>query len=281
MLKLDFKIRIGAIASKVWQVLWSDITYRKWAAVFREGSYVVTDWKTGSKAHFLTPEGDGIYSLICENRLNEYMEFEHLGEIKNFKEQIGNDEQKSWIGSKEIYSLEEVNGETTLSASLQSLEDFAEYFSKTFPKALDKIKELAEHPVELTVETMIVSSLENVWEFWTGPEHITKWNFASDDWHCPKAENDLKVGGKFVYTMAAKDRSFSFDFWGIYDSVDPFKTIISSLGDNRKMKVEFIKENNFVRLVETFEVETENPLDMQQMGWQSILNNFKKYVESK
>ncbi len=281
MLKLDFKIQIAASASKVWQVLWNDLTYRKWAAVFREGSYAVTDWKTGSKAHFLIPEGDGIYSIISESRPNEYMEITHLGDIKNFKEQIGNDEQKSWVGSKEIYSLVEVKGETTLSVSLQSLEDFVEYFSKTFPPALDKIKEISEHPVELTVEVIIASSVENAWEFWTKPEHITKWNFASDDWHCPQAQNDLRQGGKFVFTMAAKDGSFSFDFWGIYDRVDPFKTIISSLGDNRKMKVEFIKENNIMRLIETFEAETENPLEMQQMGWQSILNNFKKYVESK
>jgi uncharacterized protein YndB with AHSA1/START domain len=280
MLKLDFKIQITASASKVWQVLWNDLTYRKWAAVFREGSYAVTDWQTGSKAHFLTPGGDGIYSLICENRPKEYMEIEHLGEIKDFKEQVQTDEQKSWMGSKEIYSLVEVNGETTLSVSLQSVEDFAEYFSKTFPKALNKIKEIAERPLELIVETLIEASLENVWRNWTGPEHIAKWNFASDDWHCPKAENDLKEGGKFVYTMAAKDGSFSFDFWGIYDKVDPFKTIISALGDNRKMKVEFVKENNFVRVIETFEAETENPLEMQQLGWQSILNNFKKYVES-
>jgi len=280
MLKLDFNISIEASSAKVWQVLWNDMTYRKWAAVFREGSYAITDWKTGSKVHFLIPEGDGMYSVISESRPNEYMEIEHLGELRNFEEQKNSEDQKSWKGSKEIYSLKEVDGKTTLTASLQSLDEFAEYFKETFPKAMAVIKDLSEHPVEIVVQTIIASSLENVWKCWTENDHIIKWNFAADDWHCPKAQNDLREGGKFVYTMAAKDGSFSFDFWGIYSKIDHFRSIYSILGDNRQMKVEFIKEDKFVRLTETFEAETENPLDMQQMGWQSILNNFKKYAES-
>ena len=132
----------------------------------------------------------------------------------------------------------------------------------------------------ITVSAIVNAPVEKVWTYWNEPQHITKWNQASDDWHTPHSENDLSVGGKFKATMAAKDGSFSFDFWGIYSKIDHFRSIYSILGDNRQMKVEFIKEDKFVRLTETFEAETENPLDMQQMGWQSILNNFKKYAES-
>jgi uncharacterized protein YndB with AHSA1/START domain len=281
MLTTDFKIQIDAPAAKVWQVLWFDQTYRKWAAVFREGSYALTDWKTGSKVQFLIPEGDGIYSIISDCRPNEYMEFEHIGEIIKFKEQEISKDKKSWQGSKEIYALAEKNGLTELTVSLRAPEEFLDFFKKTFPSALQLIKELSEHPVEICIETIIAASPEKVWEYWTGTGHITGWNFASEDWHCPTAENDFREGGKFSYTMAAKDGSFSFDFWGIYSKVEPNSLIHSTLGDGRKMKVEFITESNFVRVIEKFEAETMNSLDLQQTGWQTILNNFKKYAESK
>ena len=132
----------------------------------------------------------------------------------------------------------------------------------------------------LTVEATIIAPIDKVWQYWTTPEHITKWNFASDDWHSPKAENDLRVGGKFSYNMAAKDGSFSFDFWGIYDEVSPKEHLAITLGDNRKMTVNFIALGPETMVIESFEAEAENPIEMQEAGWQAILNNFKKYVEA-
>jgi len=132
----------------------------------------------------------------------------------------------------------------------------------------------------LTVEATVLAPAEKVWNYWTQPQHIMQWNNASDDWHTPAAENDLWVGGKFSYTMAAKDGSFSFDFWGIYDEVKENKLIKYTIGDGRKVEVHFSADGGSTKVVESFDAESQNPLEMQQGGWQAILNNFKKYTEA-
>ncbi|MGB3007092.1 MAG: SRPBCC family protein [Chitinophagaceae bacterium] len=132
----------------------------------------------------------------------------------------------------------------------------------------------------ITVSAEINAPVEKVWNSWTSPEHIVHWNFASDDWHSPKAENDLRPGGKFNYVMAAKDGSVSFDFWGVYDEVVQNKTIKYTLGDNRKVKITFSDNGDKTTVTESFEAENENTVELQQGGWQAILNNFKKHTES-
>jgi len=132
----------------------------------------------------------------------------------------------------------------------------------------------------ITVENTIKAPVEKVWQYWTSPEHITKWNSASEDWHTPFAENDLRVGGKFSARMEAKDGSFGFDFGGVYDDVKTNELIAYTLGDGRKVTVTFTPAGNGIKVVETFEAETENPVEMQKGGWQNILDNFKKYTES-
>jgi uncharacterized protein YndB with AHSA1/START domain len=132
----------------------------------------------------------------------------------------------------------------------------------------------------ITIDATVNAPVEKVWKFWTGTGHITKWNSASDDWHSPYAENDLKAGGKFLSRMEAKDGSFGFDFGGIYDEVKTNELIAYTLGDGRKVKVTFSSEGNVTKIVESFEAESTNSMEMQRMGWQSILNNFKKYTES-
>lgn len=133
----------------------------------------------------------------------------------------------------------------------------------------------------ITVSTKVKAPIAKVWECWTKPEHITKWYHASDDWHAPRAENDLKVGGKFSTTMSAKDGSFSFDFGGTYSKIDPHKAIEFTIGDGRKVQVTFASHGNEVEVTESFEAESQNSEDMQRQGWQSILDNFKKYTEGK
>lgn len=132
----------------------------------------------------------------------------------------------------------------------------------------------------ITVEATVNAPVEKVWEYWTSPQHITQWNNASEDWHTPSATNDLKVGGKFTSRMEAKDGSFGFDFWGIYDTIDVHKFIAYTLGDNRKVSIRFTTEGDGTKVVETFEAENENSIELQQFGWQAILNNFKKYTEN-
>lgn len=135
--------------------------------------------------------------------------------------------------------------------------------------------------VIITVQTTINAPLEKVWNCWTNPEDIIKWNTASDDWHTPRAENNLRAGGSFNYRMEAKDRSMGFDFYGVYDNVVNHKLIEYTLGDGRKVKVVFKEENNRVEVVEIFEAENENSFELQKIGWQSILNNFRRHTEAK
>jgi uncharacterized protein YndB with AHSA1/START domain len=139
---------------------------------------------------------------------------------------------------------------------------------------------MSQTPVSITVKSTVQAPLEKVWKCWTEPEHIVHWNQASDDWHCPQAENDLQTGGKFSYTMAAKDGSFSFDFWGIYTEIIEHKMISSKLGDDRNLEIRFISDGDKTHVSETFDAETENTVELQQTGWQAILDNFKKYTES-
>lgn len=133
----------------------------------------------------------------------------------------------------------------------------------------------------ITVETVVNAPINSVWKKWTNPDDIVKWNNASDDWHTTRAENDLKVGGKFLSRMEAKDGSMGFDFSGTYTTIKPNEIIEYTADDNRKVQVHFFDGDDKTTIIEVFEAENENPLEMQKSGWQSILNNFKKYTESK
>jgi uncharacterized protein YndB with AHSA1/START domain len=132
----------------------------------------------------------------------------------------------------------------------------------------------------ITVATTINAPVDKVWEYWTKPEHITKWNSASDDWHTPRAENDLRPGGSFSARMEAKDGSFGFDFGGIYDAVTANENIEYTLGDGRKVKVTFEPQGDATKVTESFDAENTHSIEMQQGGWQAILDNFKKYTEA-
>lgn len=132
----------------------------------------------------------------------------------------------------------------------------------------------------VTINATINAPVEKVWEYWNGPKHITQWNAASEDWHSPKAENDLRKGGSFNYRMEAKDGSFGFDFGGVYDEVIPNQHISYTMGDGRTVSTEFADNNGSTEITSTFEAETENPVEMQKGGWQAILDNFKKYTEN-
>lgn len=122
--------------------------------------------------------------------------------------------------------------------------------------------------------------MDQVWMCWTQPKHITQWNAASDEWHCPTATNDLRAGGRFSYHMAARDGSMGFDFSGTYDVVNRPEQIKYTLDDGRLVSIQFAETNDLTTVTEIFEAETENPVDLQQAGWQAILDRFKQYVES-
>jgi uncharacterized protein YndB with AHSA1/START domain len=131
----------------------------------------------------------------------------------------------------------------------------------------------------ITVKVEVSAPANKVWNYFTKPEHVVKWNHASDDWHTPKAESDLVLGGKFTYRMESKDGSKGFDFSGIYTAVEPNRHIQYRMEDGREVDVTFEEELDATTVIETFDPETENPAEMQRAGWQSILDNFKAYVE--
>lgn len=131
----------------------------------------------------------------------------------------------------------------------------------------------------IQIEAVISSSLSKVWSYWTRPEHITKWNFATTEWCCPNATNDLKPGGKYFARMEACDGSFGFDFEAIYDEVIEHKKLVYSLSDGRKVTTIFEPNGASTKISTVFDAENQNPVEMQKNGWQSILNNFQKYVE--
>ncbi|MFC7372460.1 SRPBCC family protein [Fictibacillus iocasae] len=131
----------------------------------------------------------------------------------------------------------------------------------------------------ITVETVVQAPAEKVWKYWTEPQHITQWSFASDDWHAPHAENDLKAGGRFLTRMEAKDGSFGFDMTGSYDEIKENEYIAYTIDDGRKVTIQFIEQGGETKVVEEFEAEGTFSIEQQKEGWQGFLNNFKKYSE--
>lgn len=134
---------------------------------------------------------------------------------------------------------------------------------------------------KITINAAVDAPVAKVWEYWTEPEHIKNWNNASDEWHTPHAENDLRKGGKFLSRMEVRDGSFGFDFEGVYDEVVENRRIEYTISDGRKVETNFEEKNGETHIKTTFEAESENSVEMQRDGWQAILDNFKKYAESR
>ena len=132
----------------------------------------------------------------------------------------------------------------------------------------------------ITVRTSVNAPVETVWKHWTSPDSIIHWNNASEDWHTAKASNDLRKDGKFSYRMEARDKSIGFDFEGVYYNILVNKQIDYTLADGRKVKITFSNNGKTTDVIETFEAEEINSIDLQRNGWQAILDNFKKFTES-
>lgn len=139
---------------------------------------------------------------------------------------------------------------------------------------------MSEEKQKITVQVTVDVPVEKAWEIWSSPEHIVQWATASEDWHTPKSENDLKPGGGFKNRMEAKDGSAGFDFSGTYDEVREHEFISYTIEDGRKVEITFTEKDGKTELSETFDAENQNPADMQQQGWQAILDNYKKHTEA-
>lgn len=132
----------------------------------------------------------------------------------------------------------------------------------------------------VAIEARVNAKVRKVWDCWTMPEHIVKWNHASDDWHSPRASNNLVPGGEFLVRMESKDGTMGFDFGGMYDVVDEYRKIAYTMADGRKVTVDFTESAGTTMITELFDAEEENPVELQKQGWQAILDNFTKYVEA-
>jgi uncharacterized protein YndB with AHSA1/START domain len=276
MKDLVFEVELKATPAQVWHSLWSESQYPRWTRAFCEGSYAVSDWKTGSDILFLGPSGDGMFSKIVENTPLEKMDFMHIGEVKNY---VNQQAESEWGENHETYTLIPIENGTLLKVQLQTVDAFESYFNETFPRALTLLKQSVEADT-ITVEATVMAQANKVWDCWNSPSHVVNWNSASDDWHTPKSENDLVLGGQFKHTMAAKDGSFSFDFVGTYTEITPEKGLKYVMEDGRKAEVMMVSKKDVVQVIVTFDPEQQNPKEIQQGGWQGILNNFKKYVDA-
>ncbi len=134
--------------------------------------------------------------------------------------------------------------------------------------------------MKITVSALVHKDVETVWNAYNQPKHVIHWNFASDTWHCPNASNHFVIGGSFSYRMEAKDGSAGFDFEGIYDVIDSLKQMSYHMADHRKVDVFFSSQHGKTKVDVTFDIEMENSPELQKMGWQSILDQFKTYTES-
>ena len=131
---------------------------------------------------------------------------------------------------------------------------------------------------KITINAVVAADRQKVWDYYTLPEHITKWNFADPSWHCPAASNDLTIGGRYVARMEARDGSFGFDFDAVYIAIHQGVSFTYEFG-GRFATVDFNEQNGVTEVTVTFDPETEHPIDLQKNGWQAILNNFKDYAE--
>jgi len=288
MLKIQQSIDIYTSREDVWAAIISDKKYRLWTAAFQDGSFFEGGWQQGEGIKFLIEDEDGYKTgMISEIAVSEHLKYisiKHLGLMICGVEDYTSEHANKWAHKYENYRLEKLDELVTrFSVEIDIEEEYSVLFEEQWTLALVKLKAVCEEKlaafVSITVETVVDTPLARAWAYWTLPEHVTKWNFASEDWYCPRAFNNLSVGGRFVYTMAALDGSMSFDFSGTYTEVVSGERIINQLDDGRMMNVFFeALGSDQTRVVETFEAEYENSLDLQRGGWQAILDNFKHAV---
>lgn len=290
MRKIIKSINIRASREAVWAAIVNDAKYRLWASAFGEGSCFEGGWQEGDSIRFLALDEEGRrMGMVSQIVVSEHLKnitIRHLGIISDGVEDCTSGEALKWAPAHESYHLEAIDRQTTrFTVEAEIGDEFYDMFDDMWTIALQKLKAVCEEnraaflPITITAE--VNAPLERVWEYWNRPEHVVKWNAASDDWHCPKATNDLRAGGRFVYAMAARDGSVAFDFSGTYTDVVPGERIVSQLDDGRMTHTTFEAVGpSITRIEETFEAEWENPPEMQRAGWQAILNNFKRVVES-
>lgn len=291
MKTINQSIEIQATKETIWASIVNVNKYKVWAESFHEGSTFEGIWQKGAKLKFLANDEKGepmgmISEVVVFDHLKD-ISIQPLGFFGGGEEDFSSDELQKWTPTLESYHIETVSeGVQKFSVTQTVPDEYFDMLNDSWKPALEKLKEVCEKNLcafhAITIEATINGSVDDAWLYWITPEKMMKWNFASEDWHCPRASVDLRVGGDFTATMAAKDGSMAFDFGGTYTEIIDKKRLYNQLGDGRMMWVDFeVLSPTQVKVVETFEAEGENSLDMQRAGWQAILNNYKKAIEEK
>lgn len=285
MKKINLERTFNTTPERLWELIVDPDHYRFWTAVFSEGSDFRGDWSKGSKMRFIADNAsgveDGMLSEIVENKWPESLSIHHIGLVVNGAEDYDSPMSKEWTPAYENYRLIKKSEDQCTFLVEQDIPDpHVESLTADWQKAFDAMAErLTSTDVVGKVITLREPSSYNPLELWdrlVNPEKVMTWNFASEDWYCPQAKNDLTVGGEFHYEMAAKDGSFSFDFWGTYTEIEPGIKLSFDLGDGRKVRIDLIEKLYGTLIEERFEAEQQNDLHLQRTGWQSILRNLAK-----
>lgn len=282
MVKISAERVFEARPEVLWEIIVDPDFYRFWTRGFNPGSDFEGGWDQGDKICFFAQEGDGLRSgMVSEIEVSNWPEcisVKHLGLLLNGVEDYDSPVTKKWTPAYENYDFVRLDQRRTAFVVEQDLpEEEADYFKAAWEKSFDLIQELlVQNPSVGKVITLRQGSHRTVSEIWTRltqPNQVMTWNFASDDWHCPSATLDLRIGGEFHFEMAARDGSMSFDYWGTFDVIEPNRSLHYTLGDGRKVAIDLFEGNGGCLIEERFEADQEGSLNLQRRGWQNILKN--------
>jgi len=285
MKKIQLSKTFKATQEQLWELIVDADHYRFWTAAFSEGSDFVGDWTPGSKIRFVAdnPSGseNGMLAEIAESNWPEFISIHHLGLVMDGIPDYESSIAKEWTPAFENYQLiKDSDDECTFKLEQDVPESHADDLLESWNNALKAMEErLANSDTVgkvITLREYSAHTSQEIWDRLVTPDKVMTWNFASDDWYCPQAKNELNIGGEFHYDMSAKDGSFSFDFWGTYTEIEIGKKLSFELGDGRKVRIDLIEKGNGTLIEERFEAEQQNNLHLQRTGWQNILKNLAR-----
>lgn len=269
----------------LWELVVDPVHYSFWADLTREGAGFRGDWTKGSNIRFVVEHEDGtesgMLSEVVASQWPEFISIRHIGVIMNGIEDFDSPMAQTWTPAAENYCFIPQEDGTCLFVNEQDLpEDHYDAFKADWETYFDLMEERLATSEDIgkaiTIREQSSHSAKEIWSRLVTPEKVMTWNFASDDWYCPKARNHLEVGGKFHYEMAAKDGSMSFDYWGTYTHIEEPNELRYVLGDGRKVRIQITEKPYGCVIEEYFEAEEDENLNLQRQGWQSILKNLAK-----
>lgn len=285
MQKLHLEMDINSDINKVWNTVIGKTTYPIWAKAFDLNSDVEGEWKEGEKLHFVGGEKKefGMVSILEKVTEPTFISIRHIGQLKDGVEDLTSEEVKKWSGMHENYTLVDKGGITTFHLDMDIDEEYYEMMKNMWVIAIGRLKLLCEKGeiLAINIQADVKADIEKVWDMWTSPMHITKWAFADPSWEAPSAVNNLEVHGRFSTRMQERaNPQNGFEFGGVYAAVEKPNIIKYFMDDGRFVDIVFTQNGEIVHISQTFDAEQMNSPELQRSGWQSILDNFKKYVEA-